>query len=100
MNVTLEVVGTIEKVYGNNNYLVQAEHEGKSLEIKCHMAGRMQKHKISVLPGDQVTVELPSPYDKGRIIFRGVKKPKEEAKAEKQQRTKERKRPKGRGARR
>jgi translation initiation factor IF-1 len=36
-----------------------------------HLAGKMRKHYIRVLPGDRVTVEL-SPYDlsRGRIIFR------------------------------
>ena len=36
-----------------------------------HLAGKMRKHYIRVLPGDRVTVEL-SPYDlsRGRITFR------------------------------
>jgi len=100
MRGTLEIAGIVEKIYGNNNYLVHVEHEDKHLAIMCHMSGRMLKHRINILAGDQVTVEVPPPYDKGRIVFRGVKEPREEGKAEKQRRTKERKRPKGRGARR
>jgi translation initiation factor IF-1 len=36
-----------------------------------HLAGKMRKHYIRVLPGDRVVVEL-SPYDltRGRITFR------------------------------
>jgi translation initiation factor IF-1 len=36
-----------------------------------HLAGKMRKHYIRVLPGDRVIVEL-SPYDltRGRITFR------------------------------
>lgn len=36
-----------------------------------HLSGKMRKHRIRVLPGDRVQVEL-SPYDltKARITFR------------------------------
>jgi len=37
----------------------------------AHVAGRMRKHFIRIVPGDRVRVEL-SPYDltKGRIVYR------------------------------
>jgi translation initiation factor IF-1 len=37
----------------------------------AHVAGRMRKYFIRIVPGDRVKVEL-SPYDltKGRIIYR------------------------------
>ena len=40
-------------------------------EILAHTAGKMRKHRIRVLAGDKVTVEM-TPYDltKGRITFR------------------------------
>jgi translation initiation factor IF-1 len=40
-------------------------------EVMAHMAGRLKKHRIKILPGDKVTLEL-TPYDltKGRINFR------------------------------
>ena len=40
-------------------------------EILAHTAGKMRKHRIRVLAGDHVTVEM-TPYDltKGRITFR------------------------------
>jgi translation initiation factor IF-1 len=41
-------------------------------EIVAHIAGKMRKHFIRILPGDIVTIAI-SPYDptKGRITFRG-----------------------------
>ena len=40
-------------------------------DIIAHMSGKMRKHRIRILPGDKVTIEL-TPYDltKGRINFR------------------------------
>ena len=40
-------------------------------EVLAHVAGRMRKHFIRIVPGDKVRVEL-SPYDltKGRIVYR------------------------------
>lgn len=40
-------------------------------EVLAHIAGRMRKHYIKIVPGDEVTVEL-TPYDltKGRITYR------------------------------
>ncbi|HUS38591.1 MAG TPA: translation initiation factor IF-1, partial [Pirellulales bacterium] len=40
-------------------------------EVIAHVAGRMRKHFIRIVPGDKVRVEL-SPYDltKGRITYR------------------------------
>jgi translation initiation factor IF-1 len=39
--------------------------------VLAHLAGKMRKHFIRVLPGDRVVVEL-SPYDltRGRITYR------------------------------
>lgn len=39
--------------------------------VMAHMSGRMKKHRIRILPGDKVTLEM-TPYDltKGRINFR------------------------------
>jgi len=39
--------------------------------VMAHMSGRMKRHRIRILPGDKVTLEL-TPYDltKGRINFR------------------------------
>ena len=39
--------------------------------VTAHTAGKLRKHRIRVLQGDRVKLEV-SPYDlsKGRIIFR------------------------------
>jgi len=39
--------------------------------ITAHISGKMRKHYIRILTGDQVTVEM-TPYDlsKGRITYR------------------------------
>jgi len=41
-------------------------------EILAYVSGKLRMHKIRILPGDKVTVEM-SPYDskRGRIVFRG-----------------------------
>lgn len=41
-------------------------------EILAYLSGRMRMHKIRLLPGDRVKVEM-SPYDlnRGRITYRG-----------------------------
>jgi len=40
-------------------------------EILGHLSGKMRMHRMKVLPGDRVSVEI-SPYDltKGRIVYR------------------------------
>ncbi len=40
-------------------------------EILAHLSGKMRMHRIRILPGDKVKVQM-SPYDltKGRITFR------------------------------
>lgn len=43
-------------------------------EVLAYLSGKLIVHKIRVLTGDRVTVEV-TPYDptKGRIIYRGTK---------------------------
>jgi translation initiation factor IF-1 len=44
-------------------------NDGK--EVLAHLAGKLRMFKIKILPGDKVTVEMPTPNDeRGRIIFR------------------------------
>lgn len=40
-------------------------------EVLAYLAGKLKIHRIKVLPGDKVLVEL-SPYDenRGRIVYR------------------------------
>lgn len=41
-------------------------------EIIAHLAGKLRLHRIKILTGDKVTVEMSS-YDskRGRIVYRG-----------------------------
>ena len=61
--------GVILEALPSTNFKVKLD-DGK--EILCHLAGRLRIHRIKVLPGDRVTVEV-SPYDekRGRIVYRG-----------------------------
>ncbi len=62
------VEGIVTENLPNTMFRVKLSN-GKML--LCHLAGKMRLHRIKVLPGDKVTVEL-SPYDltRGRITWR------------------------------
>ena len=64
----LEFEGIVLEILPNAMFKVKLENNH---EVLAHTAGRMRKHRIRVLAGDKVTVEM-TPYDltKGRIIFR------------------------------
>jgi translation initiation factor IF-1 len=64
----LEVEGTVTQALANTRFKVQLD---TGAEVLAHVAGRMRKNFIRIVPGDKVRVEL-SPYDltKGRIVFR------------------------------
>ncbi len=68
----IRVEGRIVEALPNTQFMVAFE-EGplRGHRILAHIAGKMRKNFIRVLPGDQVVVEL-SPYDltRGRITFR------------------------------
>ncbi len=70
---TLETHGTVLIVLGNNNYTVELSEGEATREILCHLSGKMRRFRINIIPGDEVTVEIPPPFDKGRITFRGRK---------------------------
>ncbi len=64
----LEVEGVVTQALANTRFRV--EIEGGHI-VMAHVAGRMRKHFIRIVPGDRVKVEV-SPYDvkRGRIIYR------------------------------
>jgi translation initiation factor IF-1 len=64
----LEVYGTIRQVFPSTMFSVELEN---NTTILAHIAGRLRRHHIRILPGDRVDVEI-SPYDltKGRITYR------------------------------
>lgn len=64
----IELQGKIVETLPGATFKVELENEH---QIIAHVAGRMRKHYIRIVPGDSVTVEL-TPYDltKGRITYR------------------------------
>ena len=68
-DTAIRVLGVVmESLPGN---LFQVKLEENDHKVVAYLAGKLMQHKIWVLPGDHVTVEL-SPYDltRGRIIWR------------------------------
>ncbi|QQS64834.1 translation initiation factor IF-1 [Candidatus Saccharibacteria bacterium] len=64
----IELEGVIVETLPGTQFRVELNN---GHQIIAHVAGRMRKHFIRIVPGDQVTVEL-TPYDlsKGRITYR------------------------------
>ncbi|MEN3977123.1 translation initiation factor IF-1 [Emcibacter sp. SYSU 3D8] len=64
----LEFPGTVIELLPNAMFRVKLDNEH---ELLAHTAGKMRKHRIRVLQGDKVLVEM-TPYDltKGRITYR------------------------------
>jgi translation initiation factor IF-1 len=65
---TIELEGVVNEVLPNTVFRVQLNNDH---EILAYASGKIRKHRIRILAGDRVTVEM-SPYDltKGRISFR------------------------------
>jgi translation initiation factor IF-1 len=65
----LELVGKVEEVLPGNMFRVKIEQMEKP--ILCYMGGKLKQHKIRIILGDSVKVEV-SPYDltKGRVTYR------------------------------
>jgi translation initiation factor IF-1 len=64
----IEAEGRVMTALANTQFRVELDIGGI---VTAHIAGKMRKHWIKIVPGDRVTVEL-SPYDltRGRITFR------------------------------
>lgn len=64
----IELTGTVIEALPGTQFRVELEN---GHQIIAHIAGKMRKHYIRLVPGDSVTVEL-TPYDltKGRITYR------------------------------
>ena len=64
----IQVEGEVVENLPNAMFRVKLDNDH---EILAHTAGKMRKHRIRVLAGDRVNVEM-TPYDltKGRITFR------------------------------
>jgi len=64
----IEMEGTVVETLPNTTFRVELEN---GHIVTAHISGKMRKHYIRILTGDNVTVQL-TPYDltKGRITFR------------------------------
>ena len=64
----IEMRGRVAEVLPDSRFRVTLDN---GHELVAYSGGKMRKHRIRVIAGDDVTLEL-SPYDlnKGRIMFR------------------------------
>ena len=64
----IEMRGKVAEMLPDSRYRVVLDN---GHELIAYTGGKMKKHRIRVIAGDDVTLEL-SPYDlnKGRIMFR------------------------------
>ena len=64
----IEFEGNISEVLPNQMFRVELSN---GHTILCYTGGKMRRHKIRLVQGDRVKVEM-TPYDmtKGRIMFR------------------------------
>ncbi len=64
----LEFPGTVTELLPNAMFRVKLDNDH---EVLAHTAGKMRKHRIRVLAGDKVLVQM-TPYDltKARITYR------------------------------
>jgi translation initiation factor IF-1 len=64
----IELNGVVSEVLPQTRFRVTLEN---GVEVTAYASGKMRKHRIRILAGDHVTLEM-SPYDlsKGRINFR------------------------------
>lgn len=75
-----QMQGKVIQALANTQFRVKLD---SGHEIVAHIAGKMRRHFIRILPGDIVTVAI-SPYDltKGRITYRGPLRQAQQAEAE------------------
>ena len=65
----IEVKGIVEEKLPNAMFRVKLPDNGHV--VLAHVSGKIRKHFVRILPGDEVLLEL-SPYDltRGRITYR------------------------------
>ena len=64
----IEMSGEVSEALANTQFRVKLDNGHL---VMAHVAGKMRKHFIRIVPGDRVLVEV-SPYDfnRGRIVYR------------------------------
>lgn len=68
----IEMKGIVDEILPDSRYRVTLDNGHKLI---AYTGGKMRKHRIRILAGDNVSLEL-SPYDlsKGRITFRHLER--------------------------
>ena len=71
----IEVLGVVDEALPNATFKVKLD---SGHIVLAHLSGKLRQNYIKILPGDKVTMEI-SPYDlsRGRVTWRGEKKPKQ-----------------------
>mgnify|MGYP003341007311 CR=1 FL=1 len=66
----IQFEGLVTEILPDARYRVQLD---TGHEIVAYTAGKMKMHRIRIIEGDKVTVEM-SPYDmtKARVVFRHI----------------------------
>ncbi|MDD3019272.1 MAG: translation initiation factor IF-1 [Comamonas sp.] len=66
----IEMNGKVDEMLPDTRYRVTLDN---GHQLIAYTGGKMRKHRIRILAGDNVTLEM-SPYDlsKGRITFRHI----------------------------
>ncbi|RYF52622.1 MAG: translation initiation factor IF-1 [Comamonadaceae bacterium] len=66
----IEMQGRVDEVLPDSRFRVTLEN---GHQLIAYTGGKMRKHRIRVLAGDRVSLEM-SPYDlnKGRLTFRHI----------------------------
>jgi translation initiation factor IF-1 len=66
----LEMNGVVAEALPDGHYRVRLDN---GHDLVAYSAGKMRKHRIRIIAGDKVSLEI-SPYDlsKGRITFRHI----------------------------
>ena len=64
----VEFEGEVLEALPNAMFRIRLDNDH---EVLGHVAGKMRRYRIRILPGDRVRVEV-SPYDlnRGRIVYR------------------------------
>ena len=65
----IELTGSVTEVLPNSTFRVKVNN--MEHQLLCYMGGKLKQHKIKIILGDNVKLEV-SPYDltKGRITYR------------------------------
>ena len=64
----IQMEGLVEELLPNATFRVTLDN---GQEVMAHLSGKMRIHRIRIIPGDRVVMDI-SPYDlsKGRITYR------------------------------